>query len=138
MYSFSWCYRSGSCHNVQCTWTASPYLPCVISVMPVFCVHLNINQQQHQLGLPEKLATEQLLGRAGGTVRHGRRYGPPITVQAIDPPPPLLLQLGRAARCVVSILYGLQPLWYRLCLGLTLDTEDCRFAATLPSFSAQL
>jgi hypothetical protein len=31
----------------------------------------------------QKLAAEQLLGRADGTVRHGRRFGPPITVQII-------------------------------------------------------
>ncbi len=53
MYSFSWCYRPGSCHNVQCTWTASPHLSCVISAMSVICVHLDINQRQQQLGLPE-------------------------------------------------------------------------------------
>jgi hypothetical protein len=40
--------------------------------------------------LPSLRAAEQPLARAAGTVRHGRRYGPPITVQNIAPRIPLL------------------------------------------------
>ncbi len=79
-----------SCHTVQCKWKAGPCLPCVSSFMSVFCVHLRVViYQQHQwqqLGLP-KLTAERLLASAGGTVRRGSWYGPPIIVQIIAPPP---------------------------------------------------
>jgi hypothetical protein len=57
----------------------------------------------------QKLAAGQLLERTGGTVRHGWRYGPPITVQISAPTP--LLQPGNTGRRVGSIVYGLRPLW---------------------------
>ncbi len=64
-----------SCH----TWSAGPCLPCVISLMSVFCVHLVIYQQLQQLGLTEarSWAAPRQLGQTV-QVRHGRRYGPPI------------------------------------------------------------
>ncbi len=43
-------------------------LPCVTSVMSVFCVHLVIYQQQLQLELPEARTAEQPIGSAGGTL----------------------------------------------------------------------
>jgi hypothetical protein len=65
---------------LYCIWSAGPCLPCVILILSVFCAHLVIYQQL-QLGYSQKLATEQLLDRTGSTIRHGRRYGPPFTVQ---------------------------------------------------------
>ncbi len=76
----------------------------------------------------QKLVVEQLLRRAGGTVSHGRRYKPPGTVQ-ITPPPPIL-QLRRAGRCVGSTLYGLQP----LCSSFSLGRQDS-ILRYLPYFS---
>jgi hypothetical protein len=61
----------------------------------------------------QKVADDQLLDRAGGTVCHGWRYGPPITVQISSPTP--LLQPGNAGRRVRSIVYGLRPLWSCIC-----------------------
>jgi hypothetical protein len=51
----------------------------------VFCVHLVIYQQQHSSWDCHKLAAEQPLVSANGTVRHGRRYGPPTIVKIIAP-----------------------------------------------------
>jgi hypothetical protein len=61
-------------------------------VMSVFCVHLDtVYTGSSNSSDCQKLVAEQLFGWAGGTVRHGRRYGPPITVQTMVPPPiPLL------------------------------------------------
>ncbi len=44
---------------------------------------VDLFKQLQQRGLQEAIAAEQLLGRAGGTVRHGksRRYDPLITVK---------------------------------------------------------
>jgi hypothetical protein len=50
-----------------------------IGDVAVLCTFSNIHvPQNQQLGLSE-LTAKQLLARAGGTVRHGRRYGLPIT-----------------------------------------------------------
>ncbi len=54
------------------------------------------------------IAIEQVLARAGGTVRLGRRYGPPITVQT------LFSRYGHGkAPCWVGSLCGLRSLWRR-------------------------
>jgi hypothetical protein len=60
-----------------------------MSVMLVFCVHLVIypQQPQQQLELPETHKMSSLFARAGGTVRHYRRCGPPIRVQIVTSPP---------------------------------------------------
>ncbi len=50
----------------------------------------------------QKLAAVQLLGRAGGTERHGNWYGPPITVQINVPLSPSYRQ-GRAPCWVNSL-----------------------------------
>ena len=71
-----------------CVWRADPCLPCLISVMADFCVEYQYQQQQ-------------LIARAGGTVRHGRH-------SANHHP---LLHIGRAGGRVGPILYGLRPLW---------------------------
>ncbi len=44
-----------------------------------------------------KLSAEQLFAKAGGTVCHGRRFGPPVTVQIIAPPPLSSRQAGQHA-----------------------------------------
>jgi hypothetical protein len=73
-------------------------LPCVFSTFS------NISAAS-AAGFCHKLAAEQLLDRAGGTVRHG----PPITSTNNHSFSPLL-QLGRTGRRVGSMLTGLLPL----------------------------
>ncbi len=50
----------------------------------VLCTFSNTHTSSSNSWGCQKLAAEQL-HRAGGTVRHGRRYGPSITVQIIAP-----------------------------------------------------
>jgi hypothetical protein len=97
------------CMYMECR---PPCLPCVIALMSVFCVHLVINYSSCSSRVCQMLAAEQHLGRAGGTVRHGRRYGPPMhgtNLKSASPTP--LLQPSSTGRHVGSILYGLWPLW---------------------------
>ncbi len=76
--------QPGGCHSVHRN--VGPCLPCVISVMSAFCVHLVI--YQHQLGLPEahsragpwqgrlytKSSQKIHYVIADGTIRHRRWY----------------------------------------------------------------
>jgi hypothetical protein len=75
-----------------------PCLPCTISIMSVFCVHLVIYQQ---------LAAEQLLERAGRQyVKAGGTAHPSQYKLSPHPPPPD--RQGRAPCWVNS--HGLRPL----------------------------
>ncbi len=58
-----------------CTWSAGPCLPCVISVMSVFCIHLVIYQQQLRL----------LEARSWAAPWQGRRYSTSSSWQALRP-----------------------------------------------------
>ncbi len=80
--------KTGMCLTQGAVWRGGPCLPCLISVMADFCVEYLYQQQQ-------------LIARAGGTVRHGRH-------SANHHP---LLHIGRTGRRVGPIIYGLRPLW---------------------------
>jgi hypothetical protein len=87
-----------------CTRKVGPSLPCVISVMRVFCVHLVIYeyQQLQQLGLPEARSSAapfqaRLYDIAGGTARPSQYKSSPL-----HPSPP-----GGAERRFRSVLFGL-------------------------------
>jgi hypothetical protein len=93
----SWSYQqhvvgtSRCCQTVQCTWctwSTDPCLPCYrFRSGGVLCTFSNITAAAAGAGIARSSELNSSHGRAGGTVRHGRRYGPPITVHISASPP---------------------------------------------------
>jgi hypothetical protein len=98
-------------HTV-CTRRVGHCLPCVISLISVFCVHFVIYQQLQQLGSPEP--------RSWSAPWQGRRYSTPwqaircahhsTNQRLVQISASTLLQLDSAGRRVGTTLYGFRYL----------------------------